>query len=278
MKSMLLNRKNYNWVDLAWLAGVMLNNAVNPVTKVTPYQAVFGEAAKTECNIGLRLTRAKMPLILDASLRRQAKDLADELRAMHKEVKREIEHAKLITWGRKNKGKVSHSFQVGDVIFIKDNRLPPPGGNPKLRPALQKSPFVITGVNSYMLKIMRIVDKMPTRITPKDAVKYEASNEHLFKDIPAAVLAELGSRFTPKKLLALAEADELPLLFVEDVLIARKNTDKRKRRKVMTDPDASGSVADDDAANDDAAAADDDGWEDDEDEGVRFAETDGDST
>ena len=103
------------------------------------------------------------------------------------------------------------------MVFIKDNRLPPPGVNVKLRPRLQKSPFVVTGFNQNILYLTRVVDKFETRVNPQDAVKYQPSDQSLFEDIPVEIRRELGSTLTPAKILKLAEVDSLPLLFTENV-------------------------------------------------------------
>ena len=221
LKGMFLTQKSYSWSDLAWLAAAMINTSVHRSTQVAPYAAVFGNDALAQGNLGTHLTPAAAPLIQDASLKAHVEELSSFLSKMQKTLQRRIEQAKLRTWASANKHRVAHHFQVGDIVFIKDNRLPAPGVNTKLRPRLQKSPFVVEKVNTHILSLCRLVDRFCTRVTPGDVVKYEPSKPDLFQDIPPAVLRELGSTLSVEQLTNLASVDQLPALFTENLSAAK---------------------------------------------------------
>ena len=231
LKGILLTKSSYAWTDIAWLSAVFMNNSVHPSTQVRPYDAVFGAESSEQSNLGLSLRKASMPLILDASLRKQANELRAQLDLMTKQMQKKIEQARLATYFQTNKKRKEHPFQLGDIVFIKDHRLPAPGVNVKLRPVLQPSPFMVTEMNRHLLGVTRLVDRLHTRINPNDAVKYVSDHEGLFENIPAEVLKEIKGELTPGNIENLAQYDKLPLF--KPLPVAENESDLRlKQREV----------------------------------------------
>ena len=217
LKSVLLTKTSYAWTDVAWLAAVFLNNSVHPSTKVSPYQVVFGSDIANQSNLGISLRKAAMPLLMDASLRKQAEQLRLQLNKVTKTLQQRIEQAKLKAYQRANRFRKEHNFQLGDVVFIKDTRLPAPGANVKFRPVLQPSPFMITEVNDHLIGVTRVVDRFHTRVNPNDVVKFRPGNPEIFQNIPEEVLKELEGGINATNLVRLGKLDSLPLLSLPPV-------------------------------------------------------------
>ena len=117
---------------------------------------------------------------------------------------------------------------------------------------------------------MRIVDRFETRVTPHDVVKYDPSDPSIFANVPPRVLAEIGSELTPANLQQLAEADELPLLFTEDInrrLDGRNKNKKKGLKDAPFGPSTDGEGGEEGQQEDDDA----DDWDDyDEEKKVKF--------
>ena len=212
LKGLLLSKKDYSWADLGWLATVFINSTVNSVTKVTPYEAVFGLDFFKEQKLGLRLDKTRTPLIQDSSLRKQVEELRRQLEALCKRIQKNVETAKMKTYARDNRTRKTHDLEIDDIVFIKDHRLPTVGTSPKFRPTLQPSPFIISGISDHLVQVVRIVDRFTTRVNPDDVVKIPFDQPPLYEGLEEEILVELGKGLTDEVVERLTELDSLPLI------------------------------------------------------------------
>ena len=126
--------------------------------------------------MGLYLNGNTAPLIADASLKKAVETLTIQMTQMRGQLQKCIEQGKMKRWLKLNRSRKPHSFQIDDIVFLKEHRLPTVGTNPKFRPLLQPSPFIVTGVNDHLVMVMRIVDGFKTRVNPNDLLKIDLSN------------------------------------------------------------------------------------------------------
>ena len=162
---------------------------------------------------------SKNPLILDASLKTQVDELKTELSKLAVELNQLVSKKRRAQREEANKVRLPHTIKVGDVVFIKDTRLPPPGVNWKLKTVLQKSPFVVSKAYSNLIEVHRVTDRFQTRVSPDDVVVYKPGDDKLFAQLPAEVRKEIGSTLTPENILRISESDDLPLLFTENIFL-----------------------------------------------------------
>ena len=187
--------------------------SVNSVTKTTPYEAVFGRDIFKEQRLGLRLDQTRFPLVQDASLRKQVEELRRHMDAITRHMQKQVEIAKMKTYLRDNRTRKEHNFAVDDIVFIKDHRLPTSGTNPKFRPALQPSPFVVSKISDHLAEVVRVVDRFTTKVNPDDLLKVPLETPSLYDGLADEVLVELGKGLTDEVMEQLARLDNFCLLY-----------------------------------------------------------------
>ena len=113
----------------------------------------------------------------------------------------------------------------------------------------------MTAVKSNWIELVRVTDRFQTRVAPADVVPFHSSDDPIFADIPAEVMAEIGTPLSADNIKNLAKVDELPLLLSENIFL-RKEKQETKRQNDKTEgegDDASGDENDDDDAPEDGA-------------------------
>ena len=219
LRAMLLTKSDYKFNEILFIINNMLNNTLNLSTKHSPSEVIFGEHTLSTDAMGIYIpkVRTSSPLI-NSSLAADVKLLRSALNKIWAETKKNLETVREKMAQRYNKHKRVKNLEVGDLCFILDRRQPAPGTNKKLAPPLQPSPYMIEAVRSHSVDVVRLVDRFRTRLHP-DAIKLfknMASDDPLFSNLPSSVRTELGRPLTAEQLRALAIADDLPLLFVEN--------------------------------------------------------------
>ena len=256
LKSLLATKATYDWADLIWLTCVCMNNSVHQTTHAKPSEVIFGVTDVSPLISLPHLTVAtKNPLLANSSLKKQVVDLKEQLEKTAADIHQRLTEKRKKQTDRVNATRKEHKLTEGQVVFIKDNRLPPTGVNWKLRPALQKSPFLVTAVKSNWIELVRVTDRFQTRVAPADVVPFHSSDDPIFADIPAEVMAEIGTPLSADNIKNLAKVDDLPLLLSENIFL-KKEKQEAKRQNDKTEgegDDASGDENDDDDAPEDGA-------------------------
>ena len=106
---------------------------------------------------------------------------------------------------------MAHNFKADDIVFLKDHRPPAAGVNPKFRPTLLPSPYVIVEVKSHLIEVVRLVDRFFTRVNPDDVVKVPLGQPPEYEGLNSEVLKELGRGISENALKLVAKLDTLPV-------------------------------------------------------------------
>jgi hypothetical protein len=206
----------YDWSDIYHLTTILANNSFHAAIQQAPTEVLFGRKPLQQGPFGLdhgaRLTSRLL----------QLPGFKDDVDNLKKVVAQRIQLAKdAIAAGREvmrrhyNRGKqTQHQFHVGQIVFVKNFSLAPPGVNIRLRPSLYKSPFVVTDVAANTAVVTRLTDAYSVQLHVDYLTPYKEKSQ-MFKDLPTEVVAILGAPLTEEALLRLAEVDELPLIFLD---------------------------------------------------------------
>lgn len=90
----------------------------------------------------------------------------------------------------------------------------------KLRPNLNKSPFIVLSVGKTTLLVKRLVGSL-TMQGAVDMVREYKKDSPYFQDLPPEILNIVGKPLTVKSLKELAEKDQLEPLFLDKVLSSK---------------------------------------------------------
>ena len=219
LAKLLLNAKTYDFTDIFHLCSVLMNNTDNSTTKVSPSEVIYGQKMINIGPFGLQQNDTSRTYLKSKLLR---DDLREVAVARQREIEQNIKFAQQQIvkfrnkyFQKKNAHKYEHhSFNSGDIVFVKNHSIPVQGTNAKLRPVLYKSPFIVVSTTPSTIFAMRIADGMTVHLHADD-VKLYRPHTGQFADLPAEMTQILGARLTPESMLKLAQHDELPLLYVD---------------------------------------------------------------
>jgi hypothetical protein len=222
IKGLLITKSKYAWGDVLFLATMFLNASTHRSTRTSPFEAVYGRVGLQSGPVGLSLRTADIQsTLIDASLVGAVKQLRVTLDQIATQISQNIDTTKRKWQEKANRTRVTKKeMKEGDIVFIRDNRLPVEGTNKKLAPRLQKSPFIVTNAKSHIVYLVRMTDRFETRVSVDDCYKYEADDPKwkLHHDIPKEVLVELGRPISTEMLIQLERADTFPLLMLDRVV------------------------------------------------------------
>ena len=218
MKKMLVNENNFDVGSVFFLTAAILNNTYHeaigcaPVELVSPTPGHFGQSS-----LGAQLYMpGKVELLLHntaADVEKLQEILTNNINQARVTLEgvREKQHSKY------NKNKSSEKgIKVGDIVFVKSHRIPPPGVSPKYWPKLLKSPFMVVEVYKVSVMVMRLVDRFLTTMH-KDDVKLFSKKNSIFNELPKEVLNIIGAPIGTKELAELAQNDSLDPIYDDAV-------------------------------------------------------------
>ncbi len=220
LSAILLSKKDYKFQDLLFIVVNMMNNSKHLHTKHSAAQAVFGRNTMGNEGFGINLHAPVLSgSLIGSSLATDIKRLRYSLDVIWENVKSNIIKMREKQELKFNKTARDSDFAVGEIVFLKDKRLPKPGTSKALHPPLQPSPFIISKVGSKVLDVTRIVDRFTTRVH-KNFVKKVSDMDKtnpLFLSLPPSVQSEMGRPLTLSEIQQLAEADDLPLILKDTI-------------------------------------------------------------
>ena len=251
LKKLLLISPSYDFGDVYFLSAVLLNNSFNPGIGAEPASVLHGSPPFDLGPLGVNhrdhLVKAKM---IDESLRPQVLKLRKVIAARVAEALKalQITRAKIADAYNKSK-KFAHGLEPGDVVFVINHSLPPPGTNAKLRPVLYKSPYVTLSAAGRAITCMRLTDGFVTRIHADHVRKY-SDKDALFQQLPESTHTLLGQPFTADALKQFARTDTLDLLYLDKLplkqLSARVDTHKTRSQTKQERVAFEDNISDDD--------------------------------
>ena len=250
ISKLLILSPKYNYHDVHFLAALLLNNTYHHATKTTPAEIIFGGRTINNGPFGLNLSEPPLTSrLLSASLQEQVKELSRVIRERVDIAAAEVAKTREEQHKYANKGAAKNkSYKEGDIIFVKNYTLPPPGGNIKFRPNLHKSPFVVTDESDRAVTCMRIVDGWTVQIH-KDHIRPYKKRSEIFKDLPIEVQKIVGGTFDLKDLKNLAKTDDLALIYYDTALPLPKPARTRSKTAAERNENNEGSNDEDDSAS-----------------------------
>lgn len=184
MKKVLSNQPNFNWTFLPSIIAQLHNSSRITKTGFTPNQLVFGtESHLSKCFLDNPLVPKFHPIISRSvkTFEAQQLSLTKNLDSVRHFITKERDNR----LDKANRNKVTRSFQVGDVIFVKDmSKIL--GTTQPLKTYYHPQPFVIVKVNPVSAWISRIVDEL-TIIRPFNHFKKYIPFSDEFKDLPKEI-------------------------------------------------------------------------------------------
>ncbi len=218
LSSIVLTKSSYSIEETLFLATLALNNSKQVSTSLaSPSQIVFG---RETLPFQLRLNEPILSSsLVNSSLATDVKRLRESLDIVWKDTVSKIEKAKQKRENYFNKKAINKDYKVGELVFVLDRTLPPPGASKKLSSTLFKSPFMVTEVFSKVLTVSRLVDKYSIRVAFDDVKKLRDMDpeDPLFIALPNSVRTELGRPITNKQIQDLAKIDQLPLILRDNL-------------------------------------------------------------
>ncbi len=270
--ALVMNKSTYAFRDELFLINAIMNNTINLTTKSAPAELIFGRPTLANNGIGLQL---KPPVLssslINSSLATDIKTMREALERLWKTTTFHLEKVREKQEAKYNKFAKDKKFQVGDLVFLLDRRLPTAATSKKLAPPLQKSPYVVDHVYSKVLDVTRLLDKFSTRVSKNDVkpIKSMSPSDPLFLSLPESVRNEIGRPLTTEALKELALTDTLPVLLREDFYRYGKTTSgvetRAQRQKRELEEAELARAFDDPVGGDDADAW---AWLDDDDDEI----------
>ena len=216
LKKLLLISPSYDFGDVYFLSAILLNNSYHPSIGAEPASVLYGSPPFEQGPLGTKrhshIIKAKM---LNESLRPQVEQLRKVIAERVRKAMKALRTTRAKVADAYNKAKkFDHGIVEGDVVFIVNHSLPPPGSNAKLRPVLYKSPYVTLSTAGRAITCMRLTDGVITRIHVDHVRKY-SDKDALFEQLPAETHKLLGQPLTSEALKLFARTDALDLLYLD---------------------------------------------------------------
>jgi hypothetical protein len=254
---LLLISPTYSFEDIYWLSAVLLNNSHHPSTGASPASLIFGSPPFDKGPLGLETKRPVRPPLLSPELQKMVAKLrkltAQRVKSALRFIQKSREKSAKKYGGRPASGR---SLRAGDLVFVKDKRVPVPGTSIKFRPVLHKSPYIVIQRRGVTATVMRLADSFATRLHLDSLRKWRPKDE-IFGQLPDSVQQIVGRPLSRSSLAQLARDDALDLLYVDRIrrpvggLVTRARAQRRNLRSAVEE-ETEIVVDDDDGA---AAAA-----------------------
>ena len=254
---LMLISPSYSFEDIYWLSAVLLNNSHHPSTGNSPASLIFGKNPFDKGPLGADTKRPVRPPLLSPDLQKMVEKLRIVTAARVKTALQFIQKSRDRTAKRYGgRPASSRSLRAGDLVFVKDKRVPTPGTSIKFRPVLYKSPYIVITRRGVTAIVMRLTDSFVTRLHLDNLRKWRPKDE-IFGQLPDSVQKIVGRPLSRSSLAQLAREDKLDLLYVDRIqrpvgdLVTRARAQRRNLRGALED-ETEIVVEDEDAA---AAAA-----------------------
>ncbi len=232
--------ERYDFDSVLFLVNILINESVNPVTGISPNQMVFGRSLVDFGPLGIQY---------------QGKDyfIAKPMLQDFKLLRKQLETDRIKRTTRENDGKKTQpGYTIGDLVLIKDRRIPVPGTNTKLRTKFYPSVFEVTKTSHYQLQVKRLTDGFLTAVRPSQIKSLNLPADDLKRDLPPSVLDIMGQPLTKDSLKNLLKEDTLPIIYGGDVVTPIKDlhssptvasTSQEQQRVLETDEDVQDDLA-----------------------------------
>jgi hypothetical protein len=238
MTKMLINSRDYDFSDVFFLASTLLNNSWHPAIKAVPSTLIFGHKTFDYGPLG---TAQPAPRVTTRLLRpgyeKEVKELKKLIDLRIEAAKEAMQEARVKMQAAYNKGKISPAtYKQGDIVFLKNFSLPAAGTSVKLRPVLQKSPFMVisVGPRKRALYCIRLTDNFLVQTNVDFVRRYRPKDKDdpAFKDLPPEMLKILGAPMTSDDIIRLAKMDKLDFLYMDRPRYTNE-TPKKVARQIM---------------------------------------------
>ena len=233
LRKLLALSDRYNYEDLLFLAPVLLNRAENPVTRMSPYEILYGRDLSS---LGITGNHLRIPefRVFSETVRNDIVQLKGAMNSLLPELEEKIREEKEKMLRRYNETRVDKGpLKSGQIVFLKDFSIPKSGRARKFRPRYLKSPHVVVSSTKTSVLTMRLADGFVTRHHPDAMIEYKGKEKmpELFEQLPKEVTKFLGEPMTEQKLIELAKEDKLDLIYVDRHLPEREDIVTRSKSK-----------------------------------------------
>ena len=237
LQKLLLQQKNYDSAELYFMLPLMHNNAPHEALKTAPNSLIYGNTSnmlgQLEIDPGGIETKGQL---LTENLKQNARELRKQIdeniakarKAMNDAIERRDK--KHNADGRAEK----HGLTIGSLVFLKNLNPPTAGANPKFRPTMHQSPFIVTKVGSKQVHIKRLADNFETYYHADDCRKF-VTGDPQFDSLPKEVLDIIGKPLTEASIIALARIDKLEHIFVKEQVPAGQHRTRTQTRRTKDD-------------------------------------------
>ena len=185
LKKALVSSENNQWLGLPLIIAKQLNSSYSSRTSHCPYEVVFGSLI-AENNPVLRDLPIGKPhtLVQNSTMQIESKNkffnkCIEEIRHFIAE-KVSKEHA------YKNKGKIKSTFEIGSIVFVKDNSYVP-GVQIALKSRYHHSPYEVLNTYFTTTLVKRIADGF-IALYSNDLLKQFNPLDPLFSTLPVEIL------------------------------------------------------------------------------------------
>ena len=235
-----------DWTKLVFLAVTQINNTIHSVTKVEPAMAIFGFTIFEKGPFAL-FKGHESKLVNDLELNReQVLRLKETLKNLSDSIGQILDkHNSSIEAERKlNSGYV---FSKGELVLVRDRRLPAVGVSPKLNTYYKNAVFLVVETSPHVCKVQRLSNGVISLVSTGDLVKYTPSDESIISQLPLSVQNILKGPVTSDDIKLLIELDNMEILhdYVDNSKISKKN--KLSPTNVKSSIDLSPTIDEDDA-------------------------------
>ena len=233
IRKMLSLSKKYDYESILFLAPVLLNRAVNPITGYTPYEMLMGRDISALGPLGVEFTQPEYRLFSDTikkDLQKLRSLLEDRIETVADQIKQQKE--KLLEKINKDRP-VRQPIEPGSIVFIRNFSIPKSRRDRKFRTYYLRSPQIVLSATETSVVTIRLADSFVSRHHPSSVLEYRGNekDEKLHRELPDEVLRFLGSPMTGDSLARLAKNDKLDIIYQDRILPEVEPTMTRSKRR-----------------------------------------------
>jgi hypothetical protein len=211
-KMMILpSETNFHFDEVVFLATTLINESINPVTKVSPNEIVFGHSLVENGPFGLDYNiKHKFELLnlKDATTVKRKQQYDAYLEAKTWLLK---EQESRLTRANKTR-QAQPFFHPGDLVFVRDRRIAPVGVNIKLRTKYYPSLFEIVTSTQFGAIVRRFSDGLEMQVRPSRLKHFDSRDSELIRTLPTELFTILAGHITEQAAMKLAKLDPLPII------------------------------------------------------------------